>query len=462
MDSSGIYDPLHLERDIQLIEYLYRDKGYLNVRLQKPEISITADKKHIYISFTINEGYPFYIGQVDFAEDEIVQKDQVLQSLQLDKSPLFSLGSMLKDLKFIEDLYKEKGYAFAKAFPEVIPDPSEDNKVHILFKVEKRNSYQVGKIKIFGNKETRDKVILRQFSLQEGKKYQKSKEEESQALIQRLGFFEEVRVKLKKREKEKAVADIELHVKEKEHTGEAHLAGGYNSLYKLFVRGGVKKINFLGRGHSIALQMELSRFQEIFNFNYYNPYLWDTNWSFSLDIFNMQQDRLSDYYSFFFSEREEQNFFSYSQMNRGFTLSIGRHITDYFSTSLKYRLQRQFLSDSSFLVTRNVFRFFNFFDKEDREQGQKNPIRLNEVIPLKEGEGLISSLTSVFEYDKRNDRYHTTKGYYGQLSLEYAGLGGDFKHTKIQGNIRHYQKLFWKFVLKNSLNFGSVFSNEKK
>ena len=462
LDSSGIYNPLHLERDIQLIEYLYRDKGYLNVRLQKPEISLTADKKHIYISFTINEGYQFYMGQVDFAEDEVITREEVLKSSQLKKSPLFSLGSMLKDLQFIENLYKEKGYAFAKAFPEVIPDQSEDNKVHILFKVERGDSYKVGKIKIFGNQDTRDKVILRQFSLQEGKKYNKSKENESQALIQRLGFFEEVKLKLKKQAEEKKTLDVEVYVKEKEHTGEAHLAGGYNSLYKVFVRGGVKKINFLGRGHSIALQGEFSRFQEIFNFTYNNPYLWDTNWSFSVDIFNMNQDRLSNYYSFFFSESEEQSFFSYSQMNRGFTLSIGRHITDYFSSFLKYRLQRQFLSDRSFLLTRNLSRILNFFDEEtEKEQEQKNPIKLGEVIPLKEGEGVISSLTGIFEYDKRNDRYHPTGGYYGQLSLEYAGLGGDFKHTKIQGNVRHYQKLFWKFILKNSLNFGTVFSNEK-
>ena len=462
LDSSGIYNPLHLERDIQLIEYMYRDKGYLNVRLQKPEISLTADKRHIYINLTVSEGYRFYIGQIDFKEDGVVKREKVLEVLELGKSSFFSLGRMLKDLKFIENLYKEKGYAFAKAFPEILPDESEDNKVHVLFKVEKGASYKVGKIKIFGNKDTRDKVILRQFSLVEGGKYKKSQQEESQALTQRLGFFEEVKLKLKKRGEKKKVLDVEVHIKEKEHTGEAHLAGGYNSLYKVFVRGGVKKVNFLGLGHSISLQGEFSRFQEIFNFNYLNPYLWDTNWSFSLDIFNMNQDRLSNYYSVFFSEGEDQNLFSYSQMNRGFTLSIGRHLTDYFSSFLKYRLQRQFLSDQSFLLTSRIFGFFDEEPEEtESEKERKSPVNLGEIVPLKEGEGVISSLTGIFEYDKRNDRYHTTKGYYGQLSLEYAGLGGDFKHTKIQGNVRHYQKLFWKFILKNSLNFGMVFSNEK-
>lgn len=462
LDSSGIYNPLHLERDIQMIEYMYRDKGYLNVRLQKPEISLTADKKHIYINLTVNEGHRFYIGQIDFKEDEMVKREKVLEFLELGKSSFFSLGRMLKDLKFIEDLYKEKGYAFAKAFPEILPDESADNKVHVLFKVEKGASYKVGKIKIFGNKDTRDKVILRQFSLVEGGKYKKSRQEESQALIQRLGFFEEVKLKLKKQAEKKKVLDVEVHIKEKEHTGEAHLAGGYNSLYKVFVRGGVKKVNFLGLGHSISLQGEFSRFQEVFNFNYHNPYLWDTNWSFSMDVFNMNQERLSNYYSVFFSD-DTQNFLSYSQMNRGFTLSIGRHITDYFSSFLKYRLQRQFLSDQSFLLTRRIF---GFFDEESEETNNnikkdKDSVKLGEIVPLKEGEGLISSVTGIFEYDKRNDRYYTTKGYYGQLSLEYAGLGGDFKHTKIQGDFRHYQKLFWKFILKNSLNFGMVFSNEK-
>ena len=168
LDSSGIYNPLHLDRDIQMMEFLYRDKGYLNVRLEKPEISLTPDKRHIYISLTIHEGQRFFIGLVNFEGDEVVSKEQGLSSIALGKSEFFSLGTMLKDIQVIENLYKEKGYAFAKVTPKFFPDQNEENKVHISFPVEKGAIYKVGKIKISGNRSTRDKVILRQFSLKKG------------------------------------------------------------------------------------------------------------------------------------------------------------------------------------------------------------------------------------------------------------------------------------------------------
>lgn len=459
LDSSGIYNPLHLDRDRQLLEYLYRNEGYLNVRFEKPEITLTANKRHIYISLAIHEGHRFLMGQMDFIGDEVVSKEEVLPKLSLKKRKFFSLGAMLEDIKFIENLYKEKGFAFAKASPDIFPDKIEDNKIHIRFQTDRGAVYEVGKITVSGNNNTRDKVILRQMMMEEGAQYKKSKQEESQLLIRRLGFFEEVDLNLKKRPDREETLDIEVQVKEREHTGEAQLAGGYNSFHKVFVRGSVKKTNFLGLGHTIGLQVGVSQFNEMFNFNYHNPYFMDTNWSLNLDIFNTQLDNLSGYDDYFFSNSRDR-ILSYSQMNRGFSLSLGRHITQYFSAFLKYRLQQQSFSGRPFLFIRKLFGFGNPWSKKWREL-QEDTVSFDDIYNLKEAEGWLSTLAGIFEYDKRNDRYYTTQGYYGQLSLEYAGLGGDFNHTKIQANARHYQKLFWKLVLKNNLNFGAVFPNKK-
>ena len=270
-----------------------------------------------------------------------------------------------------------------------------------------------------------------------------------------------MKVKLKKQKTKEKTLDVEVLVKEREHTGEAQLAGGYNSFHKLFVRGGVKKSNFLGLGHSISISIVLSRLHESFNFNYYNPYLFDTDWNFNMDVFNTGQDMSYD--NSIFSDNQ-QRFLSYSQMNRGFSLSLGRHITDYFSSSLKYRLQKQLLSGDSFLFGQRwsfVSKVLGSSTKQEEDTLRESKI-VNKVLPLEKGEGILSSLSGIFEYDKRDDRYYTTKGYFGRLSLEYAGLGGDFKHTKIRANANFYKKLFWKLILKNSLNYGIVFSNDKK
>ena len=500
LDSSGVFRREDLEKDLRRIEYLYRDKGYLNVRLEKPEVSLTTDKKNLYISLTVKEGARFTVGHMHFEGDELVSSEEAAASFSLKSSEFFSISRLYLDLRRTEDFYKEKGYAFARAFPEMHTDT--ERRVHVLIKAEKGRLYKTGKIKIFGNKETRDKVILRQFSLKEGGEYKKSLHEESEALIRRLGFFEKAEIKLREpaaaasaaekqtakqaRPAEKTPAGgagpdenkdtenkdaenqdplpltLEAYVQEKEHTGEAMLAGGWNSLYKGFVRGGLKKSNFLGLGRSLSLQVSFSRYQELFNFNYHDPYFWDTDWSFSADIFNRNQSRLSDYDNFLFGD-DGRNILDYSQMNRGFALSLGRHLTDYFAFYLKYGLQRQFLSESSFLLSKKARRFLGGGSAR-RTKTKISAVSFDDVFPLKEAEGIISSLTGTAEYDKRNDRFHATDGYYGRLSLEYAGglLGGDLEWTKILGEASVYQKLFWKLVLRSRLNFGQVFSHSRK
>ena len=463
----GTYNPTLFERDLQMINYFYRDKGYLQIHLEKPELSITPDQKEIYINIKIKEGPRFKMGEVEFKGDDLFSKEDVVDNLTLPESPYFSLSSLQRDVEWLARLYKDKGYAFVQVDPRIFPDNLEEDKIHILMEVKRGQRYTVGRIDIAGNHKTRDKVILRQFLLKEDELYNETEKQMSQNLIQRLGFFDAVDLKLKKTKKDNRV-DILVDLKEREKLGEAHLAGGYNSFSKLFVKGGIKNSNFLGLGHAISVQLDLSRFQELFNFNYTNPYLLDQDWSFSLDVFNVGRDMTAGYSDFGFSSSER--LISYSQLNTGFSFSFGHHFSRYFSVFLKYNLKNQSLSHESVYLIRNLPVIKNVFEflygdlksNEVNELRSKYWVTFKDIYPLSEGEGLNSSISGIFEYDKRNDRLRPSEGYYGSLSLEYSGLGGDFDYTKMYGVVRYYKKLFWKVVLKNNFNLATVFSNDPK
>ena len=465
--NSGVYDPEIFERDIQMISYLYRDRGYLQLRLERPELSITPDKKGVYITVMINEGPRFRLGQVEFQEDSLFSREDVIPNLELRETPFFSLSVLQKDLQYIQTLYKNKGYAFAEVSPQMFPDNVEEDKIHILFKVKPGKRYKVGRIDLVGNRKTRDKVILRELRIEEGDFYQESKKNLSQSLIQRLGFFEQVQFKIIKKSLDRL--DLLIDLKEREKVGEAHIAGGYNSFSKLFIKGGIKNNNFLGLGQSLSVQLDLSRFQELFNFNYTNPYFFDTPWSFSLDVFNMGQDMINGRSSFIGSSSSQ--IFSYSQLNTGFSLALGRRFSDYISGSLKYQLRRQSLSNESIHLMRKipglktVFEFL--FGKEaprnnlqNTRLSQQRSLYFTDIYSLKDGEGVNSSLSGIVEYDGRNDRLRPSSGLYGYLSLEYAGLGGDFFYKKARGTLRYYKKLFSNIVWKNNLNYGLIFSGD--
>jgi len=464
---SGVYNPEHLNRDLALIEYLYRDRGYINVRLEKPEISLSPSQKSIYISITILEGARFKLGDIRFQDDQIVSSKDVVPYLDSKIGDYFSLSRFQKDLNFVKSLYTDRGYAFANVQTKTYFDSSGENKVHIFLNVKKGEMYKVRTVLIKGNHSTRDKVILRRLFVREGLLYRESKNDLTKQLLQQLGFFEEVNLYPVLTD-EKGLLDLHVDLKERETTGEARLAGGYNGYSGLFINGGITKNNFLGLDQSLSFNVNLNRYEELFNVNYMNPYLLDSDWSFGLDIFNIGQDVYDQQRSSVLSGGiGTQRGYSYSQSNLGFSVSFGRHLNTSLTTFLKYRLKKQSLSNNSFQILSKipvVGSIFNFIFGERSAQEDFREVEgfaFDDIYPLEEGEGVNSSVSGILEYKKLNDYYYPTKGLYGRLSLEYAGLGGDFKYTKIEARTRHYKPLFWKLILKNTFQFGWVFPNFK-
>lgn len=468
LSSSAIFKPAHVERDMQFIEYYYRDKGYLNVHVAPPEIRITPDKRFLYIQFSISEGPRFKMGTVIFEGDKIVAAKDVKDKFHLKKSEYFSLSQLHKDMKKISVLYKDKGYAFARAKPQFFPDKMEQNKIHIVFQVEKDEIYKVNRILTSGNKATRDKVFLRRFRIKEGDIYNESKKELTHQLIQQLGYFETVDLTPVRSPTQAGTVDLLLKVKERENTGEAHIAGGYSSGQKLMIKGGVRKPNFLGLEQSIALQLSFSKYEEIVNLSYQIPYFMDSSWNLGLDFFNIAYDTVSgSTFANTWNWFSSSEFLSYFQLNTGFSMSLGRPITDFSTVYLKYRLQNQKIDNKPIYTLREwpvlspVFGFlFGRSTKTDKKWWKDRP-DFSDIYDLKEGIGLNSSISAIWEYDKRNNRYYASRGFFTRLSLEYSGLGGDFKYSKFRGNFNHYYPLFWKLVLKNRLAYGWVGSPKK-
>ncbi|MCY4512395.1 MAG: outer membrane protein assembly factor BamA, partial [Bdellovibrionales bacterium] len=460
---SGVYNPELLDRDRQVIEFLYRDKGYLQVRLEKPEISITPDQKGVHISLSITEGPRFKVGEVKFQGPPPITSEMVRDRITLGKNQkYFSMESLRRDIQYITDLYKNKGYAFAQVDPQIFPDTIEENKVHILLKADKENLYRLGRIEISGNYKTRDTVILRQFKMKEGDIYSENEKKRAAALIQRLGFFEKADLQVKKRTQK--VADIHVKLTERENMGEFSLAAGYNSQTRWLAKGNLKTDNFQGFGHSFTIQLDLGQFQELLNFHYTNPWLRGSEWSLGVDVFNVGRDSIGSPIGGTFLPTVQG--LSYSQLNTGASISLGRSFSDTSSVFLKSTFKWQKVGDGFAFFIRDlpgVKKVYEFlFGKPDPKllEGYKETF-WDDIFPPEQASGFNSSIKGIFQHDKRNDRFRPSGGYYASLSLEYSGLLGDFDYTKALFVVHHYQTLFWNLILKNSLSFGLVASNNK-
>ena len=484
LGSGGVYQVKNIERDRQAIQYYYRDKGYLNVQVQAPIIKETPDKKSLYITFSISEGVRFKMGKELFVGDDVVPGDAVQGQFKLAGKDYFSLGALQADMQMLSLLYKNKGYAFAEVRPLFSLDQIEEDKIHVSFQVEKGKAYKVRRIQIKGNKNARDKVVLRRFQIKEGELFNQSKVELSRQLLQQLAYFEKVDIQPKLYPSSSGELDLVAQIIEREGTGEASLAGGYSSHTGLFIKMGAKKQNLFGLEQSGALNVVLGKYQEYFILSYQNPYFLDSQWNVGFDLFNTSQRSFTGSgSSFLFSPFSGDDYQTYFQLDTGFAFSVGRHISNFSTLFLKYKLNNVQLSEESVYYLRKLPVFSSVFDflfgeiEENSSNTKKvldtamdkafleeeNTIahlRFNDVYDLKGNSGLNNSVSAIWEYDKRNDRYYPSSGFFTRLSAEYSGLLGDFNWTKLQADFRHYYPLFWKLVVKSRLDFGWVFSND--
>ena len=485
LGASGVYQASHIDQDLQLLEYYYRDQGYLNVRIQQPEISISPDKKKLSLYFKITEGPRYKVGKLYFEGDEVVSQTEVSDHFTLSKKEYFSLRALQTDMQRIAILYKNKGYAFAEVSPSFQNDSLEENKLHIFFEVNKGDLYKLRRIQISGNKQARDRVILRRFRITEGDLYNQSQIDLSRQLLEQLSIFEKVEIIPQvsglvdsSMDSLNKSLDLKVNLTERENTGELTIAGGFNSQTRLYLGGGLKKNNFLGLDQDIGFRINLGRYDETIAFNYQNSYIFDTKWNFIFDIFNSANQNFTSsglgVSSLFFDQR----YLTYFSLSTGFSFSLGRYLNNFSKLFVKYKLSNENLSDESiyFIRTLPVIRnIVGVFEEKTPLQTQTKVedlplsslddarfLRFHDIYDFDTANGLNSSLSLILEYDKRNDRFYPSKGFYGRLSLEYSGLGGDFNYNKGAALLRHYYNPFWKLVVKNRLELGFVFSNNDK
>ncbi|MEY4617149.1 MAG: hypothetical protein RJB66_2109 [Pseudomonadota bacterium] len=418
MSGSGAFKQDAFERDSQLLKFLYFNEGYVQVKVDKPQVFVTPDKKGIYITFRIEEGEQFAVGEVDFAGDILFSREELSEIIKIDEKDTFAYEVLQKDLSSLQAKYGDLGYAFANVIPRTNVD-EKNKKVDITFEFDKGSKVYFGQINVIGNSRTRDKVIRRELKISEGELYNESRKRESLENIQRLGFFEEVNFKNSTPPNKPDQMNIDIVVKER-HTGSIQLGAGYSSIDKFTMTGQVNETNFLGKGQRLGASLNHNRRVTDFSLNFTEPNYDDTDWLMGGDLYQ----RLST--------RDD-----FDQKITGGAARLGHPLGEYVNGVLRYRYDKTLLSG-----------------KTDSQTGKS--LTDPDLFPLETASGVTSSITGTLEYDKRDDRFTPSKGLFLSTSVERAGLGGDLKYIKSINSVRYFQKVFWEVVWRNNLVYGHL------
>ncbi len=416
LSGSGAYKQDAFDRDMQILNYLYFNEGFVQVKIDRPQVSISPDKKGIYISIRLEEGEQFNIGQVAFSGDLLFDEDDLLKTVSIHKGELFSYDKMQQDIRALTAKYGDLGYAYANPIPRTAVN-EKDRIVDVTFEIDKGNKVYIGKINVKGNTKTRDKVVRRELQIREGELYNETRKRESLDNVKRLGYFDEVNFHTKTPQNHPEIMDIDIVVKER-NTGSIQLGAGYSSYDGFVVNGQINQINLLGRGQKLGASIDWADRRKNLTASFTEPYFLDTEWEVGFDAY--QRDRTLP---------------EYVEKKLGGSVQVGHPLAPYLNGIISYKLDDTKLT----LPDKN-----------------SDPT----LFPVETANGITSSVTLSLVYDKRDDRFAPTTGIYNRTFVEYAGLGGDLNYTKGGVNFRYYKKLFWEMVWRNNINFEFASPNQ--
>ena len=125
LTDSGIFDEEKLNIDTQILEMLYRDRGYLDVKIGRPRVEVTPDKAGLTIEIPIEEGKAYTVGKLGFAGELILPAERLDRLTELKPGVLFSAGALHRSTEVLTRIYKDKGYAFANIGTDARPRNGE-------------------------------------------------------------------------------------------------------------------------------------------------------------------------------------------------------------------------------------------------------------------------------------------------------------------------------------------------
>lgn len=411
ISSSGSYKQEIFDRDLQVLNFLYFNEGYVQVKIDRPEVYVTPDKRSVYITIRIEEGEQFSVGKVDFAGDLLFSKDELFEATNIQKSGIFVYETLQKDLKALQFKYGDLGYAFANIIPRT-QIREKERLVDVTFEIEKGQKVYFGNFTVTGNTKTRDKVVRRELRIKEGELYNETRRRKSEENIKRLGYFSDVIFNTSTPPDSPNTMNIEIQVKERS-TGTIQVGAGYSTNGGFLFQGQISQTNLFGKGQSLAFSVNVNGIGQTYNLGFTEPYFNDTLWSVGGDLY--QTSRLLT---------------QYQEKKKGFDFRVGHPIAEYWSTYLTYKLEETEI-------------YLNTYS---------DPTLFDPAL----ASGIGSSVAGSIVYDRRNDRWAPTDGMYGSASIEQAGLGGEKLYTKGLANFRIYKEIFWKLILRNNVNYGII------
>jgi len=403
---AGVLNKETLKTDTERVTAWYYDNGYINVRVDEPQVERKPDG--LYVTIKVSESDVFSVGKIEFAGD--VRNDLDLRKdLDLTPGDTFRTSKLRQDILKLTDKYGDVGYAFVNIEPETDVDP-EKKTVNVTYRIDEGPDVTIDKIIITGNTKTRDKVVRRELKVEEQQRFSGTKLKKSRDALNRLGFFQEVNLTTQRGRSEEKL-NLQVDVKEGQ-TGALTAGAGFSSADNLLFNARVSENNLFGLGYRAVLNADFGSVRQNFIGSFTDPWFMDIPLQATVDAFRWRLD----YTDFTRSGTGGSFRLLYPLTEFGYDRFAGRFSLEEVRVGGEYRLEEADISNLN----------------------RRSP----PAVVAEEGTSLTSAIRPIISRNTLNSLFDPTRGSTEEISVEYAGLGGESDYVKVDARGRFYWPIY--------------------
>jgi outer membrane protein insertion porin family len=280
--------------DVEKVRELYLNKGYVNVTFGEPTMEYEdgysrflfwkRPRRWLNLTIPVNEGKQYRVGSVDVEGAEVLPKDFVRGFFKLQEGEVYNESKINKGLETLREIYGSRGYIQFTGFPIKRPIPDQDL-VDVTITLNEDKQYFINRIEFEGNTTTRDKVIRRDFWLNEQDVMNMEMLKASIRRINQLGYFRPIeQPEIMPVEGEENKLDIVLKLTE-QNRNQFTFGGGVSGLEGTFINLGFSTSNFLGRGETASFNIQTGSRTQNFQIALTEPWFLDKPITAGFDVF---------------------------------------------------------------------------------------------------------------------------------------------------------------------------------